>query len=34
VAARYEVVVAVRVPRKVERELKRRAADDDRSLSA
>lgn len=33
VAARYEVVVAVRVPRNVERELKRRAADDDRSLS-
>jgi hypothetical protein len=33
VAARYEVVVAVRVPRNVERELRRRANDDDRSLS-
>lgn len=33
-AARFETVVAVRVPCDVERELRRRARDDDRPLSA
>jgi hypothetical protein len=33
-AARFESVVAVRVPNVVERELKRRAREDDRSLGA
>lgn len=32
--ARYETVVATRIPKDVERELKRRAHADDRSLSA
>lgn len=32
--ARFEVVVAVRVPSAVERELRRRAREDDRPLSS